>query len=213
MNTSTSGSPRQNAFVSHPWHGVDPALDDEGRITVFIEIVPGQDMKFELDKPSGWLRIDRPQKFSSRPPAMYGLIPRSLCAVRVGKRCVEVTGRPGITGDGDPMDVVLLAEHAPAYGGLLARARIVGGIRMIDGGEADDKIVCVLDGDAVYGQAHDIVDIPQAVIDHWRHYLTTYKQPPSVDAKKVEIAEIYGRGEGIRMARLSLEDYAEKFGC
>ncbi|HEX7381703.1 MAG TPA: inorganic pyrophosphatase [Nevskiaceae bacterium] len=198
--------------VVHPWHGIDPDLDADGNLTVFIELVPGDNLKFELDKPTGWLRIDRPQKFSSRPPAMYGLVPRTYCGAKVGARCTEVTGKPGIKGDGDPMDVMLLSEFSPAYGGLIARARVVGGIRMIDGGEADDKILTVLDQDALFGNAHDIGDLPKRTVERLHHYLLTYKQPPAEEKKKVEIAEIYGRAEALNMVRLSAQDYRDKYG-
>lgn len=201
------------SHVAHPWHGIAADLDGDGMVTVFIELVPGEDLKFELDKPSGWLRIDRPQKFASRPPAWYGLIPRTFCAEKVGARCTERTGLKDIHGDGDPMDVVLLAEQSPAYGGLLARARVVGGLRMVDDGEADDKIVTVLEGDAVYGDITDIGQLPAKVVDRLRQYFLTYKQHPDDGDGKVSIEEVYDRGEALNMVRLSEEDYAAHYGA
>lgn len=198
--------------VAHPWHGIAADLDADAMITVFIELVPGEALKFELDKPSGWLRIDRPQKFASRPPAWYGLIPRTYCAEKVGARCTERTGIKDIHGDGDPMDIVVLAESAPAYGGLLARARVIGGLRMVDGGEADDKIVTVLKDDPVYGDITDLESLPQKIVDRLHQFFLTYKQPPQAEAAKVSIEEIYGREEALHMVRLSEEDYAIHFG-
>ncbi len=208
--------PQSNLFVSHPWHGIEPDVDASGILTAFIELVPGENLKFELDKPSGWLRIDRPQRYSSRPPVMYGLIPKTYCGDRVGARCMEVTGLKDIVGDGDPMDLLVLAEQSPAYGGLLARTRVIGGLRMIDGGEADDKIVAVLEDDPVYGHMHHINEVPAALINRLNHYFTTYKQPPvTVDsnrtAPKVSIEQVYDRDEALLMVRLSAEDYATHF--
>lgn len=200
------------AHVAHPWHGIPADLDDNGMVTVFIELMPGEDLKFELDKPSGWLRIDRPQKFASRPPAWYGLIPRTYCAEKVGARCTEMTGLKDIHGDGDPMDIVVLAESAPAYGGLLARARVIGGLRMVDDGEADDKIVTVLKDDPVYGEITDIESLPRKVVDRLHQYFLTYKQPPEAGEAKVSIEEIYGHEEALRMVRLSEVDYDSHFG-
>lgn len=211
MANNTNTLYQNNRFVSHPWHGIEPDMDASGVLTAFIELVPGENLKFELDKPSGWLRIDRPQKFDSRPPVMYGLIPKTYCGGRVGARCVEVTGLTGIKGDGDPMDVLLLAEYTPAYGGLLARARVIGGLRMIDGGEADDKIVAVLKDDAVYGHIQHISDVPKPVIDRLLHYFTSYKQPPGEQESKVSIPQVYDRDEAIKMVKLSEEDYVDHF--
>lgn len=202
---------QDNLYVSHPWHGIEPEMDADGIVTTFIELVPGENLKFELNKPSGWLHIDRPQKFASRPPVMYGLIPKTYCAERVGARCVEVTGQPGIHGDGDPMDVLLLAEFTPSYGGLLARARVIGGLRMIDGGEADDKIVAVLQDDAVYGHITDIDQAPKPIIDRLLHYFTSYKQPHGAKESKVTIPQVYDHKEAMHMVRLSEEDYAAHF--
>lgn len=211
MTNKTEKKTQEHLYVSHPWHGIEPDMDASGLLTAFIELVPGENLKFELDKPSGWLRIDRPQKFASRPPVMYGLIPKTYCGKRVGARCTEVTGLNDIKGDGDPMDVLLLAEHSPAYGGLLARARVIGGLRMIDGGEADDKIIAVLEADAVYGGIQHIADVPKPVVDRLLHYFTSYKQPPGEAESKVSIPQVYDRDEAIKMVKLSEEDYVSHF--
>ena len=133
-------------FQAHPWHGVPPG-DPAGVVEAYIEIVTTDTVKFELDKESGHLRIDRPQRFSSQPPTPYGFIPQTYCGPRVGQRCSERCGVPNIRGDGDPMDVCILTEKSMAHANFFLRARPIGGLRMIDGEEADDKIVAVLERD------------------------------------------------------------------
>src|SRR5258706_6261159 len=96
-------------FQAHPWHGV-PARSGEV-LNAYIEIVPTNPVKYELDKPSGHLRIDRPQRFSSLCPTLYGFIPQTYCGATVAQRCVERPGaRPGLAGDGDPLDACLRAR-------------------------------------------------------------------------------------------------------
>jgi len=198
-------------FQAHPWHGVAPG-DPADVVQAFIEIVPTDTVKYELDKPSGHLRIDRPQRFSSQPPTLYGFIPQTYCGKRVGQRCSERIGKAGIRGDGDPMDICVLTEKSIAQGNFLLRARPIGGLRMLDGEEADDKIVAVLERDMAYGDLRDIADCPKGLIERLRHYFLTYKQMPGEKAREVRIAEVYDRVEAVEVLRLSLQDYRESFG-
>jgi inorganic pyrophosphatase len=176
-------------------------------VTVYIEIVPTDTVKYEVDKATGILRIDRPQQYSNVCPSLYGFLPRTYCAERVGARCTERTGRPGIVGDGDPLDICVLTEKEITHGDILVRAVPIGGLRMIDGNEADDKIVAVLEGDAVFGSYTDVGECPAALLDRLRHYFLTYKQGPDRGARTVEIAEVYGRDEAHEVIRRSGEDY------
>ena len=198
-------------FQAHPWHGVPPG-DPAGVVEAYIEIVTTDTVKYELDKESGHLRIDRPQRYSSQPPTPYGFIPQTYCGTRVGQRCSERCGVPNIRGDGDPMDVCILTEKSMAHANFFLRARPIGGLRMIDGEEADDKIVGVLESDMAYGDLRDIADAPQGVIERLRHYFLTYKQMPGEPARTVRIAEVYDRVEAVEVLRRSLEDYREAFG-
>jgi inorganic pyrophosphatase len=198
-------------FQAHPWHGVPPG-DPAGVVEAYIEIVTTDTVKYELDKESGHLRIDRPQRYSSQPPTPYGFIPQTYCGTRVGQRCSERCGVPNIRGDGDPMDVCILTEKSMAHANFFLRARPIGGLRMIDGEEADDKIVAVLESDMAYGDLRDIADAPQGVIERLRHYFLTYKQMPGEPARTVRIAEVYDRVEAVEVLRRSLEDYREAFG-
>jgi len=199
-------------YKSHPWHGVFIGKEAPAVVTAFIEVVPTDTVKYEIDKDSGYLRLDRPQKYSNVIPALYGFIPQTFCGDGVGAFCSERTGRPGIIGDGDPCDVCVLTEKDLTHGDLLVSARPIGGFRMIDGNQADDKIIAILSNDTVYGHYQDITEVPEIVIQRLEHYFLTYKDMPSpTRARKVEVAAIYGRNEALRVIDYSLQDYAEHF--
>lgn len=199
-------------FQAHPWHGVSPGEEAPHKVRAFIEIVPLDTVKYELDKQSGLLKIDRPQRFSSTCPTLYGFIPQSYCGDSVAQLCADRTGRTGIKGDGDPMDICVLSERAITHGNLFVAAHPIGGMRMIDHDEADDKIIAVLEGDLVYGQYTDISDCPPALIDRLKHYFLSYKQLPSQAHSLVEIAEVYGKDDALNIVSASLVDYRAKFG-
>jgi len=198
-------------FKPHPWHGVPIGDDAPRKVTCFIEIVPTDTVKYELDKETGYLKVDRPQQFSNVYPSLYGFIPQTYCGEQVGLYCGERTGRRGIAGDGDPMDICVLTEKSFTHGDIILRAIPIGGLRMIDRNEADDKIIAVLEGDAVYGGWTDIETLPQALIDRLRHYFLTYKQIPGVTAARVEITDVYPREEAYEVIRRSRIDYEAHF--
>ena len=199
-------------FHAHPWHGVAPGEDAPEVINAYIEIVPTDAVKYELDKPSGHLRVDRPQRFSSLCPTLYGFIPQTFCGDLVGELCCERVGVEGIKGDGDPMDICVLTERPAAHADFFLRAMPIGGLRMIDGDEADDKIVAVLERDIAYGDLRDIGDAPKGIVERLRHYFLTYKQMPGERARAVRIAEVYDRVEAVEVLRRSIEDYREAYG-
>lgn len=201
-----------SAFRAHPWHGVEMGPEAPEVVTAYIEIVPTDTVKYELDKATGLLKVDRPQRFSNTVPALYGLLPRTLCADRVGQFCSAATGRQGIRGDGDPMDICVLTEKSIGHGDLLVRAIPIGGLRMIDNDEADDKIIAVMAEDAVYGDMRDISDCPASVIERLRHYFLTYKEVPNERAThRVEITHVYGRTEAHAVIRASSADYVAAY--
>ncbi len=210
-------SPRPGAphavFQAHPWHGVSMGKASPRVVTAYIEIVPTDTVKYELDKATGLLRVDRPQRFSNVCPSLYGFVPRTLCKTQVAARCAERTGRAGIVGDDDPLDICVLTERAITHGDVLVEAIPVGGFRMIDGNEADDKIVAVLEGDAAFGDLAEIADVPAALVDRLRHYFLTYKRAPDAASPATcEIVEIYGRSEAHEIIRRSHADYLELYG-
>jgi inorganic pyrophosphatase len=197
-------------YRSHPWHGIEIGDRAPEVVMTFVEMVPTDTVKYEMDKASGYLRLDRPQRYSNVVPALYGFIPRTLTGSRVAELSMERTGMRGIEGDGDAMDICILTEKDIAHGDILVRARPIGGFRMIDGNEADDKIIAVLDNDAVYGEYNDIVDCPPIAIERLKHYFLTYKDLPG-EKRRVTIADVYDREEAQEVIRRSMEDYTVAF--
>src|SRR5438552_566531 len=165
-------------YKPHPWHGISPGDHAPEIIQCFVEVVPSDTVKYEIDKISGYLRVDRPQKYSNVCPALYGFIPQTYCGENVGEFCAQKTGRSGILGDGDPMDICVLTEKAISHADILLQAIPIGGLRMIDGNQADDKIVAVLQGDGVFGLLREIAECPSPLLDRLRHYFLTYKLGP-----------------------------------
>lgn len=199
-------------FQAHPWHGVSPGERSPAVVTTYIEIVPTDVVKYELDKSSGHLKVDRPQRYSSLCPTLYGFIPQTFCGAETAELCAIRTGRTGIEGDGDPMDICVLTERPFAHGNVFLRARPIGGLRMIDGNQADDKIIAVLEDDIVYGEVQDIQDCPAGLIDRLRHYFLSYKQLPGDAPRRVEIADVYNRSEASEVIKRSIRDYNNRFG-
>ena len=181
-------------------------------MTAFIEIVPTDTVKYELDKRTGFLQVDRPQKFSNVYPCLYGFIPQTYCGDETGAYCASQTGRERIAGDGDPLDICVLSERDISHGDILCQAIPIGGLRMIDGEEADDKIIAVLEGDAVYGDWSDIAQSPSELVERLEHYFLTYKQAPGAGPAAVEITDVYGRAEAHEVIRRSQLDYENSYG-
>jgi inorganic pyrophosphatase len=197
-------------YKSHPWHGIDIGANAPDIVTCFIEMVPTDTVKYEVDKVSGYLRIDRPQKYSNVVPALYGFLPRTYSGDRVASMSREKTGRESIVGDGDPIDICVLTEKVISHGNILVASRPIGGFRMLDGNEADDKLIAVLHNDAVYAQYQDISELPEVVVNRLKHYFLTYKDLPG-NVADVEITHVYGADEAKELIIRSLEDYRKRF--
>jgi len=201
-------------FKPHPWHGISPGENAPQEVLAYIEIVPSDTVKYEIDKESGYLKVDRPQKFSNIIPALYGFIPRTYCAEQVAQMAMDKTQRSGIVGDGDPIDICVLTERTVSHGNILVPAIPIGGFRMLDGGEADDKIIAVLKGDEAYEQWKTLSDFPEAIINRLRHYFLTYKQLPGMQEEvEVEITHSYDQAEAMEVIHRSLTDYQNHFGA
>jgi len=198
-------------FVAHPWHGISIGEKQPDLINAFIEIIPSDAIKYEVDKDSGYIMVDRPQKFSNHMPCMYGFVPQTYCDKEVAEYCASKTGKKDIVGDGDPLDICVISEREVNRGNILAEAIPVGGFRMIDGGEADDKIIAVLKGDQAYGNIKTIDDLPQMVIDRVKHFFLTYKDLGG-NSKNVEITHVYGVDEAKEVIKRSYKDYQNNFG-
>jgi inorganic pyrophosphatase len=190
----------------HPWHGLDVGPDPPRVVHAFIEITPFDLIKYEVDKTTGYLRVDRPQRSSSLPPSLYGFIPRTYCAERVGSMASSVK-----QGDGDPLDICVLSERPITRSEVILDARVIGGIHMIDHGEADDKIVAVLKNDTYWEKIHDIADLPSVLMERLRHYFATYKLVPGTEAH-VSIERVYDSNHAHKVVEAAIDDYDEHFG-
>jgi inorganic pyrophosphatase len=174
-------------------------------VNAYIEITPFDLMKYEVDKTSGYLRVDRPQRSSAQHPTLYGFVPRTYCDERV-RRLAPTAKR----GDGDPLDICVLSERTIARNEIIVRARVIGGLQMIDDGEADDKIISVLENDYVWGAARDVGDVPAVLVERLQHYFLTYKLVPG-EHTHARIAEVYGRAHALKVVRAAMRDYDDNF--
>ena len=189
----------------HPWHGLEPGDAPPRLLQAYIEITPFDPVKYEIDKVTGYLRVDRPQQSSSLPPALYGFIPRTYCGQRVAALS------PGAAeGDGDPLDICVLSERPITRAEVLLRVHVVGGLRQIDHNAADDKIIAVLENDNIWGAAADITDIPERLIERLRHYFATYKLVPG-SPSPVTVQDVYGVAHAEQVVTAAIDDYNAMF--
>ncbi|MBF0288874.1 MAG: inorganic pyrophosphatase [SAR324 cluster bacterium] len=189
----------------HPWHGVDVGPNPPDLVHAFIEITPFDHIKYEVDKTTGYLRVDRPHRTSSLPPNLYGFIPRTYCGRRVGALMTQAKG-----GDEDPLDICVVSERPIDRAEVILNARVVGGIPMLDGGEADDKIIAVLENDIIWADIKDLSELPDSLIERIRHYFSTYKSLPR-EGSPVTVGEPYGREHAEHVVESAIADYREKF--
>lgn len=197
-------------FKAHPWHGISAGEKAPEVVNVFVEIVPTDTIKYEVDKETGYLKVDRPQKFSNIIPALYGFIPRTYCEEEV-KNLAVATGATDVTeGDHDPLDICVLSSHNITSGNILMEAIPIGGFQMIDKGEADDKIIAVLVEDQVYGHIRDISELPKAEVNRLLHYFLSYKNLPTEPAK-VKIDLVYGAEHAKKVIIASQRDYTDNY--
>jgi len=190
----------------HPWHGLSPGRDPPRLVNAYIEITPFDAMKYEIDKQSGYLRMDRPQTGSSLPPTLYGFIPRTYCADRVARLSERAA-----QGDGDALDICVLSERPITRAEILVSAKVIGILKTLDGGRADDKILAVLDNDPFWGAVEDIAQVPPIATFRLRHYFSTYKMVP-VRPNRVEILGLHGRADAFQVITAALDDYRETYG-
>lgn len=197
---------------AHPWHGIHPGEKAPTIVTAFIEMVPTDTIKYEIDKTTGYLKIDRPQKFSNTVPTLYGFIPQTYCAEHVAEFAELKSGKSVAKGDGDPLDICVLSERTVTHSDIILQAVPVGGFRLLDRGEADDKIIAVMKGDEFYRQWNDVSDCPESYINRLKHYFLTYKNLPGEEGS-CEITNVYGRDEAHEVIRRAMEDYRKHYSC
>ena len=192
---------RFSEWRPHPWHGLPSGREPPLFVNAYVEITPFDLIKYEVDKASGYLRVDRPQRTSSQTPSLYGFVPQTYCGDNVKNLC------PGAQrGDGDPLDICVISERPIDHSEIIVPARVVGGLQLLDRGEADDKIIAVLENDLVWGSAQDVDDLPHILVERLWHYFSTYKlvsgqEPPIV------IQATYGRDQATRVIEAAIEDY------
>jgi inorganic pyrophosphatase len=198
---SMAKTPQFAEWRPHPWHGLDAGREPPLHVNAYIEITPFDLIKYEVDKASGYLKVDRPQRTSSQPPSLYGFIPRTYCGARIAALC------PGAArGDGDPLDICVLSERPIQRAEILVPARVVGGLQLLDRGEADDKLIAVLEGDFVWGEVSDLRQLPPILVERLQHYFATYKLVPGTPAQ-ISVQQVYGAGHAGRVVEAAMADY------
>lgn len=194
-----------HAHRPHPWHGISIGEDAPQIVRAYIEILPNDVIKYEICKETGFLKVDRPQKFSSVPSTLYGFIPQTYSAEETTK-----LSKKAERGDGDPLDICILSELPIERADIIMDVRIIGGIRLLDSGEVDDKIIAILNGDPFYTHIKELEDLNPVVLDRIRHYFLSYKSIPG-EAIKTEIESIYGRLEAYKVIEAGRLDYKKHF--
>jgi inorganic pyrophosphatase len=137
---------------------------------------------------------------------LYGFIPQTYCGARVTELSPKAK-----RGDGDPLDICVVTERPINRSEVILNARVIGGLQMVDKGEADDKIIAILHNDEFWKHATDISEMSSALLERLRHYFETYKRVPGHE-RDVKITDIYGRDHALNVVRASMEDYEESYG-
>lgn len=177
-------------MVKNVWHDVSAGKEAPGKVNTIIEIPKGSDVKYEIDKETGLVKLDRFLFSAVYYPGDYGFVPQTLWD------------------DGDPLDVIILTGR-PVYPGTLAEVRPVGILHMIDDGDEDDKIVAVYTEDPRYNEVQDISDVPKHIIMELKNFFETYKM---LQGKKTEVPKMDGREAALEAVKKGLRLYKEKFG-
>ncbi|HMN14252.1 MAG TPA: inorganic pyrophosphatase [Bellilinea sp.] len=193
-------------FRPHPWHGLEVGPKPPEIVHAYIEITPFDLVKYEVEKVTGYLKVDRQQRSSSQPPSLYGFIPRTYSGTRVG----NLSGKQ-VNGDGDPLDICVISERPISKSEVILAVKVVGGLLMIDGNEADDKIIAVLVNDNFWNGVNDVNELPSVMVERLRHYFSTYKLVPGKE-NQTYIEKIYDSAQARKVIQAAIEDYEEAFG-
>lgn len=171
------------------WHDINPSRIKPEEFTAVIEIPKGSKTKYELDKETGLLKLDRILYTSTHYPANYGLIPRTYAQ------------------DGDPLDVlVLCSQHI--YPMTLVQCYPIGVISMVDSGSNDEKVIAIPTDDPTYNQYKDISDLPAHIFEEMKHFFSVYKE---LENKETVVNDVRGREDAIKIISETIEAYSEKF--
>lgn len=175
--------------MTNIWHDISPKRIGAEDFMCVIEISKGSKKKYELDKETGLIQLDRILHTSTHYPANYGFIPRTY------------------GDDNDPLDVLLLCSE-PIEPLVLVRAYPIGVISMIDNGRNDEKIIAIPFGDPTYNQYTDINQLPGHIFEEMRHFFSVYK---NLENKTTAVNEVSGRDEAVRIVRAAIDSYVENF--
>ena len=173
----------------NPWHDFEKDRITPERFLCVIEIPKGGKMKYELDKKSGMLKLDRVLFTSTHYPANYGFIPRTYSQ------------------DNDPLDVLILCSE-PIEPMTLVRAYPIGVISMIDNGRNDEKIIAIPFNDPTYNHYTDIDQLPSHIFEEMSHFFTVYK---SLENKTTAVNEVGGKDVAVGVISAAMENYIENF--
>jgi len=189
----------------HPWHGLEVGPNPPNVVHAYIEITPFDLIKYEIDKTTGYMFVDRPQRTSSQPPTLYGFIPRTYCGERV-----QALSPHSERGDGDPLDICVISERPLNRSEVILSARVVGGLQAVDGGEADDKIIAILENDRFWASTEDVSGLPEVLVNRLQHYFGTYKMVPGGESQ-MSIKRVFGREYALKIVSAAMEDYEETY--
>ena len=165
------------------WHDINPSRIEPEEFTAIIEIPKGSKCKYELDKETGLLKLDRILYTSTRYPASYGLIPRTYAD------------------DGDPLDVLVLCSES-IYPMTLVECHPIGVVYMVDSGDNDEKIIAIPKDDPIYNQYQDISDLPAHICEEIKHFFSVYK---ALENKETEINGMDGKEEAMKIIAKTIE--------
>lgn len=175
--------------MANIWHDISPERITPEDFICVVEISKGSKKKYELDKETGYIILDRILHTSTHYPANYGFIPRTY------------------GDDFDPLDVLLLCtEHLEPL--TLVRAYPIGVIKMIDNGRGDEKIIAIPFNDPTYNNYKDIGDLPKHIFDEMRHFFEVYK---NLEHKETAVDEVKGKQEAIQIIKDAIENYDNNF--
>jgi inorganic pyrophosphatase len=190
----------------HPWHGLEIGPEPPDRVHAYIEMTAFDFIKYEVDKVTGYLYVDRPQRTSSQTPTLYGFIPRTFCDENV-----RALSEGAKRGDGDPLDICVVSERPINRSEIFLNAIVVGVLQLLDHGEADDKIIAVLENDHIWGDIKDVSELPSVIVERMKHYFSTYKMVEGQEPG-IEILGVSGAEKARKIVQAAIKDYALTFG-